>query len=125
LSSAWRRLCACSVQRGKIALFAFSGFRHALHLDPRPRRAPGFLRHPSRRPGPGWRPLPAGKLPADHRAELDAWRKLSYADLAYEILSKFITDIPAADLKALVAKTYTARFIGTPATVAMPPRSRR
>ena len=43
------------------------------------------------------------------RAELGAWRKLSYADLAYEILSKFITDIPAADLKALVAKTYTAR----------------
>ena len=42
-------------------------------------------------------------------AELDAWRKLSYADLAYEILSKFITDIPAADLKALVAKTYTAQ----------------
>ncbi|MBT9523239.1 MAG: threonine synthase [Dechloromonas sp.] len=42
------------------------------------------------------------------RQELDAWRKLSYADLAYEILAKFITDIPAADLKALVAKTYTA-----------------
>ena len=46
--------------------------------------------------------------PQVSRADLDAWRKLSYADLAYEILSKFITDIPAADLKALVAKTYTA-----------------
>ncbi|WP_310494307.1 threonine synthase [Dechloromonas sp.] len=43
------------------------------------------------------------------RQELDAWRKLSYADLAYEILAKFITDIPAADLKTLVAKTYTAQ----------------
>ncbi len=42
------------------------------------------------------------------RAELGAWRQLSYADLAFEILSKFITDIPAADLKAIVAKTYTA-----------------
>ncbi|MCK6413618.1 MAG: threonine synthase [Azonexus sp.] len=42
------------------------------------------------------------------RAELDAWRQLSYADLAFEILSKFIDDIPAADLKAIVAKTYTA-----------------
>ncbi|MBU3696307.1 threonine synthase [Dechloromonas sp.] len=42
------------------------------------------------------------------RAELDAWRQLSYADLAYEILSKFITDVPPADLKALVARTYTA-----------------
>ena len=46
--------------------------------------------------------------PQISRAELDAWRQLSYADLAYEILSKFITDIPAADLKALVARTYTA-----------------
>jgi threonine synthase len=40
-------------------------------------------------------------------AELDAWRKLSYADLAFEILKKFATDIPDADLKALVHKTYT------------------
>lgn len=46
--------------------------------------------------------------PQISRAELDAWRQLSYADLAYKILSKFITDIPAADLKALVARTYTA-----------------
>ncbi|MFL6718683.1 MAG: threonine synthase [Burkholderiaceae bacterium] len=41
-------------------------------------------------------------------AELDAWRKLSYADLAYEILSRFATDIPPEDLRALVRKTYTA-----------------
>ncbi len=40
--------------------------------------------------------------------ELDAWRKLSYADLAYQILKKFATDIPDADLKKLCAKTYTA-----------------
>src|SRR5471032_2672848 len=40
-------------------------------------------------------------------AELDAWRQLSYADLAYEILRKFATDIPDADLRALTAKTYT------------------
>ncbi|MDD2886056.1 MAG: threonine synthase [Dechloromonas sp.] len=46
--------------------------------------------------------------PQVSRADLDAWRQLSYADLAYEILSKFITDIPAADLKAIVSKTYTA-----------------
>ena len=46
--------------------------------------------------------------PQISRSELDAWRKLSYADLAYEILSRFITDIPPADLKALVSKTYTA-----------------
>ncbi|HEX7985145.1 MAG TPA: threonine synthase, partial [Duganella sp.] len=40
-------------------------------------------------------------------AELDAWRQLSYADLAFEILRKFATDIPEADLRALTAKTYT------------------
>jgi threonine synthase len=41
-------------------------------------------------------------------AELDAWRKLSYAGLAFEVLKKFATDIPEADLKALAHKTYTA-----------------
>jgi threonine synthase len=50
--------------------------------------------------------LPAA-YPQVTGAELDAWRKLSYADLAYEILRKFATDIPGADLKALTAKTYT------------------
>ncbi|MDX5445220.1 MAG: threonine synthase [Zoogloeaceae bacterium] len=42
------------------------------------------------------------------RAELDAWRGLSYAELAFAVLSKFITDIPPADLKAICDKTYTA-----------------
>lgn len=41
------------------------------------------------------------------RAELDAWRTLSYAELAFAVLSKFITDIPPADLKAICDKTYT------------------
>src|SRR3569623_702512 len=41
-------------------------------------------------------------------AELDAWRKLSYADLALQILKKFATDIPESDLAALTRKTYTA-----------------
>ena len=46
--------------------------------------------------------------PQVSRAELDAWRQLSYAELAFEILSKFITDIPPADLKTICDKTYTA-----------------
>jgi len=41
------------------------------------------------------------------RAELDQWRNLTYAELAFVVLSKFIDDIPPADLKALVDKTYT------------------
>ena len=40
-------------------------------------------------------------------AELDAWRSLSYAELAFQVLHKFATDIPDADLKQLVTKTYT------------------
>jgi threonine synthase len=40
--------------------------------------------------------------------ELNAWRSLSYAELAFEVLRKFATDIPEADLKAITAKTYTA-----------------
>ncbi len=40
--------------------------------------------------------------------ELETWRSLSYAGLAFQILRKFVTDIPEADLQALVDKTYTA-----------------
>ena len=48
------------------------------------------------------------EYPQVSRAELDAWRSLSYADLAFAVLSKFATDIPAADLKSILDKTYTA-----------------
>jgi threonine synthase len=51
--------------------------------------------------------LPA-EYPQVSSAELDTWRTLSYADLAFEVLKKFATDIPEADLHALVHKTYTA-----------------
>ena len=50
-------------------------------------------------------------------ATLTRWRGLSYAELAFEILSLYIDDIPAADLKALAAKTYTAEVFGTAAIV--------
>ncbi len=51
--------------------------------------------------------LPA-QYPQISGAELDAWRKLPYADLALQVLKKFATDIPEADLHALTRKTYTA-----------------
>ncbi len=41
-------------------------------------------------------------------ADLSAMRTMSYADLAFAILSRFIDDIPAADLKAIIDKTYRA-----------------
>jgi threonine synthase len=53
--------------------------------------------------------LPA-QYPQVTAAELDAWRSLSYAELAFEILKRFATDIPEADLKALTQKTYTAEI---------------
>ncbi|WP_447743072.1 threonine synthase [Variovorax boronicumulans] len=46
-------------------------------------------------------------------ATLAAWRTLPYNELAFEILSLYIDDIPAADLKAICAKTYTAEVFGT------------
>jgi hypothetical protein len=58
-------------------------------------------------------------------AELDAWRKLSYAELAFEILKKFATDIPEADLRALTAKTYTAEVYKNARKAKALPTSRR
>jgi threonine synthase len=49
------------------------------------------------------------------------WRKVyheqGYAELAFEILSLYIDDIPAADLRGLCKKTYTAEVFGTQAIV--------
>jgi threonine synthase len=39
-------------------------------------------------------------------ADLTAMRNMSYADLAFAILSRFVDDIPAPDLKAIIHKTY-------------------
>ncbi|MBU0590274.1 MAG: threonine synthase [Gammaproteobacteria bacterium] len=46
-------------------------------------------------------------------AMLASWRGLSYADLAFEILSLYIDDIPATDLKAICRKTYTQEVFGS------------
>lgn len=44
---------------------------------------------------------------------LDEWRSLSYADLAFEVMKRYITDIPESDLKNLVHKTYTKEVYST------------
>ena len=60
--------------------------------------------------------LPA-HYPQVDAATLTRWRdvyhKQGYAELAFEVLSLYIDDIPAVDLKALCAKTYTAEVFGT------------
>jgi threonine synthase len=45
------------------------------------------------------------------------WQEKGYAALAFEILSLYIDDIPAADLQAICAKTYTAEVFGSEAIV--------
>lgn len=41
-------------------------------------------------------------------ADLTAMRGMDYRQLAFAVLSRFATDIPVADLKAIIDKTYTA-----------------
>jgi threonine synthase len=54
-------------------------------------------------------------------ATLTRWRGLPYADLAFEILSLYIDDIPADDLRKLVRKTYTEQVFGTPEITPLKP----
>jgi threonine synthase len=50
--------------------------------------------------------------PAVGPETLARWRGLSYPDLAFEVFSLFVDDIPAADLRRLVDATYTAETFG-------------
>lgn len=56
-------------------------------------------------------------MPEDYpriaEATLHEWRSLSYAELAFQIMSLYITDIPGADLRTLINKTYTAEVFGS------------
>ena len=54
-------------------------------------------------------------------ATLATWRGLPYAELAFEILSLYIDDIPSADLRELCRKTYTAAVFGSQAIVPLKP----
>jgi len=54
-------------------------------------------------------------------ATLERWREVyrgqGYAELAYQILSLYIDDIPGVELRAICQKTYTAEVFGSPAIV--------
>ena len=50
----------------------------------------------------------------DVRDRLDAWRALPYEQLAFEIMSRYIGDIPADDLRNIIRKSYE-RFRPVPA----------
>ncbi len=51
--------------------------------------------------------------PIVSRTTLDQWRGLPYHALAFEILSLYIDDVPADDLRAIAARTYTPEVFGT------------
>ena len=51
--------------------------------------------------------------PRVDRDTLDAWRDLSYPELAFEVLRVFATDIPPVDLRTIVMKTYTSEVFGS------------
>ncbi|NLJ50551.1 MAG: threonine synthase, partial [Alcaligenaceae bacterium] len=45
-------------------------------------------------------------MPRIDNATLEVWRRLNYAELATEILSLFITDIPKSEIRQLCEKSY-------------------
>ncbi|HQX61429.1 MAG TPA: threonine synthase [Burkholderiaceae bacterium] len=64
--------------------------------------------------------LPASYPQVDD-ATLTRWRRLPYAELAFEILSLYVDDIPADDLRAICRRTYTREVFGTDAIVPLRP----
>ncbi len=57
------------------------------------------------------------QYPRVNAFQMMRWRTLPYHALAFEILSLFIDDIPPADLKSIVERTYTAATFGSEAIV--------
>ena len=51
----------------------------------------------------------------------EVWKSQGYAALAFEVLSLYIDDIPAKDLRALCDKTYTEAVFGTREIVPLKP----
>jgi len=44
--------------------------------------------------------------PAITGEQLESWRGLSYQELAFEVISRFVDDIPDGDLKSLINRSY-------------------
>jgi threonine synthase len=45
-------------------------------------------------------------IPRIDRTTFESWQPLNYVDLAYEVMSRFIDDIPTSVLKSLIKKSY-------------------
>jgi len=57
------------------------------------------------------------RYPAFAPGELERLAGAPYRDVAYAVLSTFVGDIPAGDLKALIGRAYTAEKFGSDAIV--------
>ena len=53
--------------------------------------------------------------------QVSKWRGMPYAELAFEVLSLYIDDIPAEELRAICRKTYTQEVFGTKEIVPLKP----
>ncbi|MEE4315214.1 MAG: threonine synthase [Desulfofustis sp.] len=47
-------------------------------------------------------------IPRVDRPTFESWQGLSYQELAFEVMSRFIDDIPTSDLKSLIAASYSS-----------------
>jgi threonine synthase len=61
------------------------------------------------------------RYPRVDAATLAKWRGLAYPELAFEVLSLYIDDIPPEDLRAICRKTYTEQVFGTREIVPLKP----
>jgi threonine synthase len=60
-------------------------------------------------------------VPQVNAATLARWRHLSYPELAFEVFSLYIDDIPAADLKRLCHAVYRPQIFGSAAITPLKP----
>ena len=61
------------------------------------------------------------RIPTFTPAQIGAWRGLSYADLAFEVMRPFISDIPEDDLRRLLRATYTEEAFHSEAITPLTP----
>ena len=61
------------------------------------------------------------RYPRVEASALARWRDLSYGELAFEILSQYIDDIPREDLRAICHRVYSKAVFGTEAITPLKP----
>jgi threonine synthase len=61
------------------------------------------------------------RYPHVDAATLARWRHLPYPELAFELLSLYIDDVPPGDLRELLRRTYSAEVFGDPRIVPLRP----